>query len=62
MKSYSQGGGGSGCVTSDTTVRCVYNGSAKTTSTVNTGTNGQSFQIPDANGTAFGWFFEVGGL
>ena len=62
MKSYSQGGGGSGCTTSDTTVRCVYNGSAKTSSTLDTGTNGQSFQIPDANGTAFGWFFEVGGL
>jgi len=62
MKSYSQGGGGSGCATTDTTVRCVYDGSAKTSSSFNTGTNGQSFQIPDGNGTAFGWFFEVGGI
>jgi hypothetical protein len=62
MKSYSQGGGGSGCATTDTTVRCVYNGSAKTSSSLNTGTNGQSFTIPDENGTAFGWFFEVGGI
>ena len=62
MKSYSQGGGGSGCATTDTTVRCVYNGSAKTSSALNTGTNGQSFTIPDENGTAFGWFFEVGGI
>jgi len=62
MRSYSQGGGGSGCATTDTTVRCVYNGSAKTSSALNTGTNGQSFTIPDENGTAFGWFFEVGGI
>lgn len=62
IKSYSQGGGGAGCATTDTTVRAVHNGSAKTTSTVDTGTNGQSYLIPDANATVTGWFFEVGGI
>ena len=58
MKSYSQGGGGTGCTSlEDTTVRCVYNGSARTLSQSNAGTNGQSYTIPDENGTAFGWFF-----
>ena len=62
IKSYSNGGGGAGCATTDSTVRAVYNGSAKTTSTVDTGTNGQSYLIPDANATVTGWFFEIGGL
>jgi hypothetical protein len=61
MKSYSQGGGGSGCTAlEDTTVRCVYNGSARTLSQANAGTNGQSYTVTNQNGTAFGWFFEVG--
>ena len=58
MKSYSDGGGGTSCTSlEDTTVRCVYNGSARTLSQANAGTNGQSYTIPDENGTAFGWFF-----
>jgi len=62
VKSYSQGGGGAGCATEDTRVRSMVNGVIRTTSEVNTDTNGQSYLFPDSNQTVTGQFIVTGGL
>jgi hypothetical protein len=62
VKSFSQGGGGSGCVNDDTRVRSIVNGVIRTTSEALTGTNNQGYLLPDSNQTVTGQFIATGGL
>jgi hypothetical protein len=62
VKSFSQGGGGAGCVNEDTRVRSVVDGVTRTTSEALTGTNNQGYLLPDSNHTITGHFIAIGGL